>query len=220
MHNNTIPPSTTTQPPPSQRIRAHRPSLTGTAKPTAPTTPRRPIPKTPRRTPIQVPRRRAPQREVSLRTDSEEAPSACNEISATLPIGGARPQSGQSRPSAPQIQPTPDSQRRREPVDGNAVPNPGQPRWRYFYAWAPKAQEFFQHRMPTLKHVPKRSRIDVANALSRTIWDCALAEDGERAQKAHLHLFMFARCVLRPVPRDFSNTNDGFSRPRSINDTV
>ena len=220
VRNNTTPPSTTTQPLPLQRIRPHRPSLTGTTTPTTPTTPRRPIRKTPRRTPRQVPRRRASQREGSLRTTSAEAPSARDETSSTLPTGGTRPQAGQSRLSAPQTRPTPDSQRRREPVDDNAVPNPGQPRWRYTYAWAPNAQEVFQHRMPTLKHIPKRSRIDVANALSRTIWDCALAEDGERARKAHLHLFMFARCVLRPVPRDFSNRNDGFSRPRSINDTV
>ena len=217
--NNTIPPSTTTQLPPSQRIRPHRLSLTGTATPTTPTTPRCPIRKKPRRFPRQMPRHRAPQREVSWRIDSVEAPSARNEISATLPIGGARPQAGQSRTSAPQTRPTPDSLRRCEPVDDIAVPNPGQHRWRYSYAWAPNAQEVLQRCMPTLKHVPKPSGIDVANALSRTIWDRALAEDGGRARKAHLHLFMFARCVLRPVPRDFSRTNDGFSRPRPINDT-
>ena len=64
---------------------------------------------------------------------------------------------------------------------------------------APVASVFII-RVPLVKNLPSRSRVEVGRPLATLIWDYALTAPCKRDQNAHLNLLTFVRCVLRAMP--------------------
>ncbi len=96
-------------------------------------------------------------------------------------------------------QPTSNVTPRRE-CTTRQVPIPGRPTNRTSHDWAPPAAEIFQTHTPMLRHIPRRSREETCHAFTRTLWDCAMAEQPDRKHNAYLMLFMFPACILRALP--------------------
>ena len=71
-----------------------------------------------------------------------------------------------------------------------------------------------------LRHIARRSREETSAALNRTMWDAVMAENGTRKKNAYLHLFMFAHCILRAIPRHRNRTSTSSGNVQSINNII